>query len=82
MTVERREIFAPSAVETPSGDLGAEGQHGNQPSSHGALGSETAHGDVQAYRETRIAVSHGLHDQGATGLALPTGIDGFTTEGR
>jgi hypothetical protein len=50
-------------------------------STDGALGDETAHGDVQAYKETRDAVSGGVHCGGSPGIAIPTDIDRFSTKG-
>jgi hypothetical protein len=49
MTVQKRDILGSNAVETPQSDLGSEGTHSPEPSSHGALGSEPAHGDVSHY---------------------------------
>jgi hypothetical protein len=41
-----RDILAPNAIEKPQGDLGAESCKSPNPTSHGALGSEKAHGDL------------------------------------
>jgi len=50
MTVQKRSIFGSNAVVAEQDDLGAEGTHSAEPNTHGALGSESAHGDVASYR--------------------------------
>lgn len=70
----------------PSSGDGGPGYDAAGPSSRlstaGGLGNEEAHGDLAAYREAARAFSHGEHDQGATGLSVPTAADAFCTEGQ
>lgn len=70
MPVQKREIFAPSAVETPTGDLGAEAQHVNQPKSTGANGDTTAHGDLAGYRAKQAQYGKEQNTQGAAGFTV------------
>lgn len=74
MTVERRRIFADSAVETPKGDLGAEGTHSAEPKSTGALGDQTAHNDpsLAAWKANahRPALGVGIEQDGAAGITV------------
>ena len=45
MTVNKRDILAPSAIQNPSHDSGSEGVKSVEPSTRSALGDTSAHGD-------------------------------------
>lgn len=93
MTTQRRSIFADSAMQTPTGDLGSEGikpsTHMDTSGHNGGLGySETGQAEVRCYAETRDCLSSTIIAGGAAGIALPTGdrngdhSDRFTTKGK
>ena len=91
-----RDIFGPGLAQPPAGD--GNGNTGltfpptdsmDTSGRNSGLGySETGQADVQAYKETRAAVSGGAHCGGGPGIALPTGdsrgdhSDRFSTVGQ
>lgn len=74
MSVQGRNILPPSVIVAPNGDLGAEGDHSPDPSTHGALGSETAHGDVAGWDSAR-ANALGEKPGQSAGFALSNHLD-------
>jgi hypothetical protein len=76
MTVQKRNLFADSAVAPPAGD-GTPGDYQDGKASapistRGALGDETAHGDLAGYRAKQAQYSQ-IECGGSPGMALPTG---------
>jgi hypothetical protein len=70
MTVQKRSIFAGSAIEPFHGDLGAEGATSPEPSTAGALGSESAHGDIANWHRN-ISLYGNVHEcEGASGIGI------------
>ena len=94
MSVQSRDLFAPSAIEKPAGDLGMDISGSARPDTSGrnsGLGySESGQTDLRCYAETKNAISGTVIDGGSPGIALPTPddcgdcSDGFTsdTQGR
>lgn len=76
MTVEKRDCLAPSAIETPRGDLGDQSTSGPRLSTHGALGDESAHGDLAGYRAKQAQYGSVHQDGGAGGIGVgqPCGL--------
>jgi hypothetical protein len=79
MAVSKRSLFSESAVVPAQGDLGAEGCKSPEPTASGIGHSATGDQAVREYRETARACAEGIHDQGASGLALPCAADRFST---
>jgi hypothetical protein len=69
MTVEKRDCLAPSAIEKPQGDLGMDISGAGRQSTRGALGDETAHGDLAGYRQKQADYG-AVHPGGSAGFGV------------
>lgn len=74
MTVNKRDILAPSAIQNPAGDLGSEGVKSVEPSTRSALGDTSAHGDesLAAWKRDakRPGLGQGIEGCGAGGIVV------------
>lgn len=72
MSVEKRDILAPSAIEPYDNSVyqSAEDLHCTEPSSAGANGDSTAHGDVAGWGAASARAGKVQNTDGAAGFAL------------
>lgn len=81
MTVQRRSIFAQTAIDNPTGDLGMEGTTSPYPATSGGLGNESAHGDVAAYHTAKANACGEKPGQSAGFALFPNGFSTGTGDG-